>query len=406
MKLLLDKISSKSGYRWYILVLGTLTHILAVSMPRISTSVLFKEIAEELGLNLIQIGTVWGMIGLAGVFTGLIGGLLGDYFGVKRTLTVACFITGVSSALRGLSGGFFSLATTVFLLGILVSTIPNVVHKIAGIWFLGQRLVLANGILSIGMVIGSMAGAMISATVLSPLLGGWRNVFFLYGVAPVIISMLWFLTVREPEKLEPSGKDTSPVSFHQALSNVIQIKEVWILGLIMLGEMGAFQGLSGYLPLYLREIGWTPASADSTLALLTGTGIVSTIPMALLSDRLGGRKKSLIPPLFISAVSLALIPFARGSEILLLVTLIGIPQGGMMAILLTMVIELKEVGAKYAGTAMGLTYAITCLGNFLAPPIGNGLAEVNPSLPFIFWGALSAVALIGFFFVKEKGEKA
>lgn len=78
--------SNGSNYRWYILTLGALTHTFAVAMPMMSLPVLFKEISVELDLNLVQIGTVWGMIPLAGIFVVLIGGLLGDRFGVKRTL--------------------------------------------------------------------------------------------------------------------------------------------------------------------------------------------------------------------------------------------------------------------------------------------------------------------------------
>ncbi|GAI98627.1 unnamed protein product, partial [marine sediment metagenome] len=186
--------SNGSNYRWYILTLGALTHTFAVAMPMMSLPVLFKEISVDLDLNLVQIGTVWGMASLAGMFVVLIGGLLGDRFGVKRTLMTLCFLAGLAGALRGLSGSFISLATTMFLFGILNASIPINVHKVASIWFPGRHLGLANGILSLGMGLGLTAGAMISATILSPLLGGWRNVLLLYGAISIGISILWLLT--------------------------------------------------------------------------------------------------------------------------------------------------------------------------------------------------------------------
>lgn len=42
--------------------------------------VLFKEISDDLGLSVAQIGTIWGLDPLAGVFIGLPGGLLADRF--------------------------------------------------------------------------------------------------------------------------------------------------------------------------------------------------------------------------------------------------------------------------------------------------------------------------------------
>ena len=58
--------SPGSNYKWYILALGTATHILVLAMPWMCMPVLFKEISDDLGLNLVQVGTVWGMMGHGG----------------------------------------------------------------------------------------------------------------------------------------------------------------------------------------------------------------------------------------------------------------------------------------------------------------------------------------------------
>jgi len=73
-----------------------------------------------------------------------------------------------------------------------------------------------------------------------------------------------------------------------------------------------------------------------------------------------------------------------------------------MAILMSMVIEVKGVGGTYAGTAVGLVLAVSRLGNFIAPPLGNSLASLYPGLPFVFWGALALIAPLSLSFVKEE----
>ena len=395
---------SQSNYRWYVLILATLTFALVSTVPRMCMPVLFKEISEDLGLNLVEIGTVWGMIALAGVFMGLIGGLLVDYFGVRRTLIIVCFLAGVAGGLRGIAGDFFSLAATMFLFGAVASFIPKAGHKAAGIWF-PQRLGLANGILSIGMTIGSMAGSMLSATVLSPLLGGWRKVMFLYAVPPVVLSLLWLVTGRERSDVGSPGSDAGTVPFRQAISRVFRSKRVWIIGLILMGQGGSMQGMSGYLPLYLRNIGWTPASADSVMGIRAGVSTIATVPMTLLSDRLGLRKGILVPALLISAICLGLLPLADGFGVWLLVIFFSICRSGMMALFLSMVMETEGIGGAYAGTAMGMTSTISMLGGFFSPPLGNSLADINLGLPFVFWAALSAVSLLGFLFIEERGRR-
>jgi len=127
-----------STYRLYLLVLCALTHTFAAAMPFSCMPVLFAEMSEDLGLSLVQVGTVWGIVSLAGVFVALIGGLLGDRFGVKLVLSLACLLVGITGALRGLSVDFISLAATVFLCGLTRWIIPTNVHKTVGIWFRGQ----------------------------------------------------------------------------------------------------------------------------------------------------------------------------------------------------------------------------------------------------------------------------
>lgn len=397
--------SNGSNYRWYILTLGALTHTFAVAMPMMSLPVLFKEISVELDLNLVQIGTVWGMIPLAGIFVVLIGGLLGDRFGVKRTLSTLCFLAGLAGALRGLSGSFISLATTMFLFGILNASIPINVHKVASIWFPGRHLGLANGILSLGMGLGLTAGAMISATILSPLLGGWRNVLLLYGVISIGISILWLLTRSELGQVESPSGYAGTVLFRQALSRVVRIRGVWFLGLIMLGQMACTTGMIGYLPLYLRGIGWTAASADGALAASNSASMMVAIPMVLLSDKLGSRKTILLAAMLITAIGVGLLSVVGGAMVWVSVIIASIARDGFMAVNITMITETEGVGAAYAGTALGLAMTLSRVGGIISPPVGNSLAGINPGLPFIFWAALAATALFGFHFVKETGRR-
>ena len=67
---------SETNNRWYVLALAALTSTLAVAMPNMCLPVLFEEIADDLGLSLVQIGLVWGVGALAGIPTGLAGGAI------------------------------------------------------------------------------------------------------------------------------------------------------------------------------------------------------------------------------------------------------------------------------------------------------------------------------------------
>ena len=402
---IIDRIHNRSNYRWYILALAALTFTFTVAMPTMCMPVLFEEISKDLDLNLVQIGAVWGMVPLAGMFVVLFGGLLGDRFGTKRVLSVSCLLTGLSGALRGLSGNFVSLAATLFLFGLLNAVIPPVVHKTCGVWFSGRHLGLANGVVAVGMAVGFTVGAMISATVLSPLLGGWRNVLFLYGAISVAIGILWVLTRSESDYIEPSTESVSTIPLRQALSRVVRIRDVWLLGFILMGQSGSIQGMLGYLPLHLREMGWTAASADGALAAFHAISMIGVIPIALLSDRLGSRKAVLFAATLMTAIGVGLLSIANVTMVWASVIIAGIVRDGFMAVFMTTIIEIDGVGAAYAGTAMGLVMTLSRLIAFLSPPIGNSLASINLGLPFVFWAALAAVALFFFYFTIEKKQR-
>jgi cyanate permease len=394
--------NNDSVYKWYVLAIAALTHTLVSGMPLMCMPVLFKEISQDLGLSLVQIGTVWGFGSMSGIFTGLVGGSLGDRFGTNRILAMACFLAGLSGALRGISIDFITLAVTAFLFGFLLPAIPPNVHKVCGIWFSGRRLGLANGVVSAGMALGFMLGSMISATILSPLLGGWRNVLFFLGIISISMGIPWLFIRTDPKK-ESSPVHSNATSLQKALSHVVHLRSMWFFGLVMLGIGGCLQGMLGYLPLYLRGIGWSAAGADGALATFHGISMIFTIPVALLSDRIGSRKRILILGTVMTITGVGLLSVADGMLVWIAVGISGIIRDGFMAIFMTMIMETRGVG-QYAGSAMGMIMVFYRLGGLTTPPLGNSLASIDAGLPFLFWAAVGALALIGFYYVHE-GEK-
>lgn len=392
----------ETNYRWGVLILAALTSTLAASAPQMCMPVLFSEIADDLNLSLVQIGLVWGLGPLAGIVTGLVGGAISDQLGARRTLYVACLLVGPAGALRGLANDLAGLAAASFLFGLMAQVVIMNLNKSCGFWFPQRQFGLANGVIAMGSALGFVVSSMISATLLSPWLGGWRHVLFFYGAIAMVMSVPWYLSRPAPGDAERSVGETSMRSLGRTMAHVGRVQNVWLLGLVLMGIGSCVDGMLGYLPLYLRGLGWPAVAADGALSTFHALSMVFVIPIALWSDRVASRKRVLMAAAVMIMMGVGLLSVVEGQAVWGAVGMAGFVRDGFMAVLVTMLIESEGVGARYAGTAGGLLMALSGLGRLIAPPLGNSLAHIAPSLPFAFWACLAAAGFLGLFLVKEE----
>ncbi len=393
----------KSDYKWYILALAMFTYGWITGTARNAMPVLFKEISLDLNLTTLSVGTIWGMDPLAGVFVGLLGGMLVDRFGIRKTLAVVCVLAGLFSAVRGLSVDFLTMAGSMFLFGMMVAMLPSIVPKAAAVWFPPQQVGFVNALINIALSVGSMIATMLSATVLSPMLGGWRNVLFFLSVPAVLVGILWLVTGREPQKHELQTEEVCQVSLRQSLSRVLKMPQVWILGLISLALWGSIMGLMGYLPMYLRDTGMSPALSDTAVTVINAAGMIGSIPMVLLATKFRAYKQLFLVSVIVNVISLILIPLVSHVWLWPVLFVSSFLRSSTPALANVMLLETKGVGITYVGTAMGLMSSLGMVGACIAPPLGNAMAASGPQWPFFVWAALGTVSLPLFLFLKNSG---
>jgi MFS family permease len=387
-------LQTRSSYRWVMLALCALTPLFVVTLPNMSLPPLFATISQDIGLSLVEIGTIWGVTSFAGIFFALIGGTLGDRFGTRATLFVICLLAGVFGFTRSLAVDFATLLLTSLLFGIFQAIIPIMVFKVARQWFPPAQLGMASGVISAGFAGGLMLGPLLSTSVILPALGGWRQVLVFYGGIAVVLSIIWLIV--HPVERVSEGTSRSRVSLGDSLRHVIRLRNLWILGIGGLGINACFQGFSGYLPTYLKAIGWAELDADRALAAFFVTSLSAVVPLSILSDRLQLRRGFLIFGALILSLGIGSLGVVEGALIVLVVAATGLVFDTFMAILNASVLEVDGVGHLYAGTALGFATMIRNLGGTFSPPLGNSLAAISPNVPFLFWGAMGLFGVFMF----------
>jgi NNP family nitrate/nitrite transporter-like MFS transporter len=393
--------SSNSANRWLILILGGLTNAVVVALQTMSLSVLLPQITTDFGLTVTQAGLLWGIGSFPMIFSSFLAGTLLDRFGGKRIIIGSCLVLGLVGALRGLAPNYPILLVTILLFGFFAPFINIGNIKVAGNWFKNQELGIANGVLALGMASGFFIGSMISASYVSPWIGGWRNTFLLFGFVSGMFIFPWFFVPKKIGFRSSSQSELVTPSWWGNINHVIRIKNILLLGLTIFCLNGAVQGFLGYIPLYLRNSGWQATSADSLAASFHLASMLFVIPLTLLSDKLGVRKKIIIPALIIISISIGSFSIFKGELLWLAVLMAGFARDGIMAILFTMTLETKGIGEAFSATGSSLMVVLASLGGLVAPPAGNALANLAPDFPFIFWAALCILGALTGFYIQE-----
>jgi predicted MFS family arabinose efflux permease len=388
--------------KWGVLILAAISMGLVIGIPMSSMPVLFTEISKELNLNSVQVGSIWGIISFGSIFVTLIGGIVSDRLGYKRSIIILGVICGLAGASRGLSNGFTSILITTMVWGFIGSAMSPALSMIVSVFATKQRQVLAQALMATGGALGLAVGSMISATVLSPLLGGWRNVFFFLGAVAILSSLSWIFAVRHPTENQQTVQN-QPTSFRKAMGYLFRLKPFWIIALSFMAYQGCILGMQGYIAYFLEDHGWTTLSASGVLTVFNLVGAIFAVPIALHSDKMGSRKNYLAWAFITVIIGVGLLSVVHNELVWILVILAGIFGFVTLAIYLTLCIEILSKKAAYIGTAIGLILSISNIGRSVAPPIGNSLADLSSSIawPFIFWTVLGIAGAILLIFIKE-----
>ncbi len=391
--------NQESPYRWVLLALLTATAFVLVGFPTTGFSVMFSEIAESLDLDMVELGGIWGVSSAMGIVTAFVGGILLDQFGTRRMLIGLCLATGISGAMRAFAGDFWSLFALSFVYGMFWPVMPMAFAKFNREWFASRQLGLAVGIMSIGFASGLMLGSRFCATLLSPLLGGWRPTLIALGAAGIGMALLWIVMLPASPKSARGALSLRRVT--RDLRIIARFGEFWAVALSVLAVVGMFRGMLGYAPTYLRALGWSAVEADSALTVYFLISLFSVAPLAHISDRLGDRKIVMAAGALIMSGGAALMAVVGDDfwGVLLAMALSGCCIDSFLALKSVSLTEIKGLQLALVGSSLGFGNVMQNIGSTVIPPLGNALSIVDLNRPFLLWagwGLFAALVLLSY----------
>ena len=300
--------SSITGRGWAIFWIGCAGFVLSM-FYRVSTTIISPNLAKDLNLTTAQLGLLSSAFFYAFAFCQLPLGMALDRFGSRVVVTVLSGF-GVAGAL------LFALAQTGaqsvlarVLMGIGMScNLMGILNLIAA-WFPVTRFAAVSGLLAGIGVLGNLLAATPLAFLSHTL--GWRKSFLLLAGINALLSLSFFLIVRDRPSLQKavSRKIDNPL---KGLKIVLSLPAYWGISIGTFFRYGCLVAIQGLWagPFLMNGLGLDILTAGNAL-LFMSVGVMIGYPLSgRVSDLwVRSRKMVIMPSLWAMAGFILLLAF-------------------------------------------------------------------------------------------------
>ena len=280
---------------WIVWGLGCLFYFYECLL-QVSPSVMSSELMRDFSVTSHTLGILSGIYFYSYAAMQLPGGVLMDYFGPQRLLTIATTICAVSTISFGLTDSFYMACVARLMIGFGSAFAAVGAMKLAANWFPADRFALLTGMMvTIGML-GAIGGEAPLALLIDNL--GWRHSMIIMGCIGLLLAILIFSVAKDlPQNAQASQHKSEEVPVFHSLMTLLKNKQLWLVacyGGLMYMATPVFCGLWG-VPFLMFKMHIAKATAANYISLVfIGWAIASPL-WGIFSNRIGRRK----PPMLI-----------------------------------------------------------------------------------------------------------
>ncbi|MFC1918907.1 CynX/NimT family MFS transporter [Chloroflexota bacterium] len=361
-------------YRWVILALLWLLYA-AFGLVSRSVSPLVTPIITDLDISYGQMGLILGSWQLTYIAVAIVAGAVIDKWGVRKSLFFGAIIIGLSAALRYFTTGFVSFLLIIALFGVGGPLISIGAPKTISVWFRGKSRGVAVGIYMTGPRIGGLIALAATNSFVMPLTGySWRLTFVCYGLLTFAVALLWLLFARDTT---PQG-GTESAGIGEVFGRLIKMRSVRIVLLSGLLSFAITHGFTSWLPKILESGGLSPSAAGFAASVPIFAGILAVLVIPrLVPPHLRWRAIAVLALLV--TVALLVSVYASASTFLLFTGLVlfGIAASSLSPLMMLVLMETREVGSQYMGSAGGIFFCFAEIGGFTGPLIMGALVDIT-----------------------------
>lgn len=360
--------AATSSLRWLVLF-GVWSIYCTFGLVVTSLAPLVKLVEHDLAMSHAEMGTVMGAWQLVYIAAALPCGILLDRLGSRWALLLGALCVAASAYGRSHADSFHGLLAAVMLFGIGGPIVSAGAPKVIAHWFQGQSRGLAMGIYITGPAVGGVVSLTLTHGWLLPYFDqDWRKIFVLWGALAALSGVLWFALASLPgiRLIADERQSSSHTPHRQLLLGLLARPAVRLVLAMAVGVFLISHALSNWLPEMLVHGGMSAVDAGYWSAIPTIIGIIGSLSIPRFASP---ARRFHILALLCGAMLLAsvLLQFSAPSLLLPGLILQGIARSTLTTVLVLILVELPDIGARHAGTASGLFFGAGEIGGMLGP---------------------------------------
>ena len=399
----------KPFYGWWIVLSSILFHGLIGAAFGFTFGQYLLSVEEQFGWSKLAISSTysWSLF-LTGVLSPAQGWLL-DRFSPRSIMQAGTLFFGVSFIALPFADTYIVFFAVIMIMSLGSSlagwlTLTTVTAR----WFRRKRA-LALGVSSTGI---GLAGVLSLVVAWSLVLHGWESTAIGSGIAVLVIGLpLCQLLRGYPEDygqlpdgaLSPArtAADVAPgqdlVELNFTVSEAMRDRAFWYVSLGHGVALIAVLTVIAHLPAHLVQvIGWSQASAQQIIVLITVTSVVGQVAGGYIGDRVNKARMAAICML-VHAAAMVLLAFATSGVFIVAAALLhGLAWGTRGPLM--MAIRADFYGRRHFGKIAGYSNVIVMLGPLVGPIFAGGMNDIyeNYTAAFLIIGLVVGVGSLLF----------
>lgn len=273
-------------YEWYVVGLCMVAYIFSF-VDRQILALMIEPIKADLHLSDTQFSLLHGLaFSLFYAFMGMPIAYLADRFSRPRIIAVGVVFWSIATAACGLSKNFLHMFLARIGVGVGEAALSPSAYSMFSDMFPKEKLGRAVGIYSIGSFIGGGLAFLVGGYVIAllkdttafelPILGSlkaWQLAFFIVGLPGILVGLLIWLTVRDPQRkglqTDASGR-AKQVRWNDGIGFLKRHRATFTCHYLGFSfyAMALFCMMSWSPALYIRKFGLTPVEAGYMLGIV------------------------------------------------------------------------------------------------------------------------------------------